>query len=398
MAWKSKNREISLWYVNITLYTLCRSGTGSCKIISKGLITIDKHNIMRAYLINFICKGTILVVALYSLGLQCPSVIAQDVHFSQFSQTPLLVNPALTGSFNGDNRAHLNYRNQWKSVGAPFTTYALSYDMTILKKKWDHSYLGVGFFALNDKAGDTQFSTTQLSLSVSGVVVVNKAHRISLGLQGGFVQRSLNSTVLQWGNQFDNGVYNPSLASGETGDLSPYSYGDFTAGISWNYQLSELLMTNAGAALYHLNKPTQNFATLSTERLYSKLVLHIDGHIGIKGTNWAFRPSFLFLNQGPSNEINFGTMIRYQIREGSKYTGYIKETALSLGGYYRNRDSFIPSIFLEVANIAVGISYDINISGLATVSKGRGGVEIALRYINPNPFKTSRSGSGPSFL
>ena len=91
-------------------------------------------------------------------------------------------------------------------------------------------------------------------------------------------------------------------------------------------------------------------------------------------------------------------MVRYQIIEGSKYTGNIKETALSLGGYYRNGDSFIPTILIEVANYALGISYDINVSGLAAVSKGRGGVEIALRFINPNPLKSSRSGSGPSFM
>lgn len=353
---------------------------------------------MKAYLIKFICQGPILGVALYCLGLQCQSVMAQDVHFSQFSQTPLLVNPALTGFFDGDIRVQLNYRNQWKSVGVPFTTYAISYDMAILKKKWDHSYLGLGFYALSDKAGDTQFGTTQFNLSVSGVVVVNEANKLSVGLQGGFAQRSLNSSVLEWGNQLENGVYDPSLATGESGDLNPYFYEDFSAGISWNYQLSERLMTNAGVAVYHLNKPVQKFAVSSVERLYSKLVVHLDGHIGIKSTNWAFRPSVLFLNQGPSNEINLGMMVRYQIVEGSKYTGHIKETALSLGGYYRNGDSFIPTILIEVANYALGISYDINVSGLATVSKGRGGIEISLRFINPNPLKSSRSGSGPSFM
>ena len=352
------------------------------------------HTMRRPYLINYLLLGLIL----YVVGFECQPVLAQDAHFSQFAQTPLLVNPALTGFFKGDNRAQLNYRNQWKSVGVPFTTYALSYDMVVLKKKWDASYLGVGFFAFNDKAGDTQFSSTQFNLSVSGIVALNKAHSVSAGLQGGFAQNSINSSALQWGNQFEDGIYDPSLASGETGDLSPYSYGDFSAGISWNYQLSEALMTNAGVALYHINRPSQEFATSSLERLYSKLVVHLNGHIGIKNTNWAFRPSVLFLNQGPSTEINFGSMVRYQLKEASKYTGHIKESALSLGGHYRNGDSLIPSILLEVANFSLGISYDINVSRLATVSRGRGGVEIALRYINPNPLKSSRLGSGPSFM
>ncbi|MBL4736275.1 MAG: PorP/SprF family type IX secretion system membrane protein [Flavobacteriales bacterium] len=324
------------------------------------------------------------------------TVPGQDIHFSQFSQTPLLVNPALTGLFNGDIRVHLNYKNQWKSVATPYKTYALSYDMSMLKKKWDHSYLGLGFFAFSDKAGDTEFGTTQFNLSLSGVVSLNDAHRISAGLQGGFAQKSMNTSALQWGNQFDQGTYDPSLAPAETSDFSPFTHGDFSAGLNWNFLVGEQTMTNAGVALFHVNKPQQEFVTLSSERLYSRLVVHLDGHIGIANSNWAFLPSILYLNQGPSTEINFGTMVRYQLREESKYTGYITESAVSLGGHYRNGDSFIPSILIEVANFALGISYDINVSGLNTVSNGRGGFEIVLRYINPNPLK--RVGSqGPSF-
>ena len=42
---------------------------------------------------------------------------------------------------------------------------------------------------------------------------------------------------------------------------------------------------------------------------------------------------------------------------------------------------------LEVANFAVGMSYDINVSSLKVASSGKGGFEISLRYTNPNPFE-----------
>ena len=308
-----------------------------------------------------------------------------------------MVNPALTGLFNGDIRAHLNYKNQWKSIGSPYKTYALSYDMSVMKKKWDKSFLGVGFFAFSDKAGDTEFQTTQFNLSVSGVVAVDESNTFSAGLQGGFAQKSLNSSSLQWSNQFDNGTFDASLASAETGAFSPFTYGDFSAGVNWHYLMNEQMVTNAGVAIYHANKPKQEFLTLSSEQLYTKMVLHADAHIGFGNDNFSLLPSILYLDQGPASELNFGTMIRYRLKEESRYTGYIKETALSLGGYYRNGDSFIPSVLLEVANFAVGISYDINVSGLTTASNGRGGVEISLRYVNPNPLKRGAS-KGPSFL
>ena len=80
-------------------------------------------------------------------------------------------------------------------------------------------------------------------------------------------------------------------------------------------------------------------------------------------------------------------MVRHTIKEESKYTGLLKETAILLGVYYRVGDAIIPSFMFEMANYAVGISYDINISSLTEASEGAGGFEISFRYITPNPFK-----------
>ena len=72
----------------------------------------------------------------------------------------------------------------------------------------------------------------------------------------------------------------------------------------------------------------------------------------------ALVPSALILLQGPTREINVGTMLRYTLKEGSKYTGLLKETAAYFGGYYRVGDAFIPSFMFEMANFTLGISYD----------------------------------------
>ena len=59
---------------------------------------------------------------------------AQDLHFSQVDQIPLLVNPALTGS-EAQIRAGINYRNQWKSLASPFQTMAAGFDARLQKNK-----------------------------------------------------------------------------------------------------------------------------------------------------------------------------------------------------------------------------------------------------------------------
>jgi len=58
---------------------------------------------------------------------------AQDIHFSQINETPLLINPANAG-LGCDMRAILNYRTQWSSVTTPYKTFAASYEVKLLKK------------------------------------------------------------------------------------------------------------------------------------------------------------------------------------------------------------------------------------------------------------------------
>ena len=53
-------------------------------------------------------------------------ITCQDIHFSQFNLAPLNLNPAMTGSFNGDYRFVGNLRNQWSSVTVPYKTFAFS--------------------------------------------------------------------------------------------------------------------------------------------------------------------------------------------------------------------------------------------------------------------------------
>src|ERR1700687_6448271 len=81
-------------------------------------------------------------------------VKAQDPHFSQFFSSPLTLNPALTGKFDGTLRVAGNYRNQWPAFNNVYTTYTVSVDMPILKNKLpDYDTWGLGILALKDQAG-----------------------------------------------------------------------------------------------------------------------------------------------------------------------------------------------------------------------------------------------------
>ena len=331
------------------------------------------------------------ILFIWIVGISTSLVYGQDIHFSQFYQTPLVTNPANTAVFNGDVRAIVNYRNQWANL-APFTTYGLSFDMGFLKKKSKNAYMGAGLTVFRDIAGDSKLSTTIVNLSVSSVITVNDHNDISAGIQGGFAQKSLAGSSFEWGSQYDGTGYNSTINSNEASTYEDYFYGDFSAGIKWVYSKttsanvvgSERFNVSMGFAVLHINAPKQEF---DLEKLHREFVTDVGLYIGLSGTSLSLIPSIIYMQQGPLKEINAGILIRYAIKEETRYTGLLKETAFFFGAYYRFGDAIIPTVMFEIANYAIGLSYDINVSGLKTASNGQGGFEISLRFINPNPFK-----------
>jgi hypothetical protein len=85
-------------------------------------------------------------------------------------------------------------------------------------------------------------------------------------------------------------------------------------------------------------------------------------------------------------------MVRYKLKQDSKFTGFEKGAAFSIGGHLRARDALALSVLYEFSQYSIGVSYDVNTSRLAPASNLRGGMEVSLRFVNPSPFK--RIGSG----
>ncbi|MFH1004633.1 MAG: PorP/SprF family type IX secretion system membrane protein [Bacteroidota bacterium] len=319
-------------------------------------------------------------------------VQSQDIHFSQFWMAPLLQNPALAGA-NYDLRAIVNYKNQWNTVASPYKTVNLSFDMKLNKKDAKKGFCAAGLNIFNDKAGDANMNTTQGNLSFGYHVILNDNSTLGGGLMAGLAQRSINYSNLQWANQYDGTKYNATLPSKEPEGNNNFSFTDFGGGILWTYNKGEEYMTEnnqikatAGIAVFHPHQPKYSFYNTPDEKIYMKTIVHANVLYGIKNTNFSLVPGFMFYKQGTANELFAGSMIRYTLQEQSKYTGYLKGAALSWGAYYRNKDAVVAIMMLEFSQYAIGVSYDVNVSGLKSASKGNGGIEISLRFVNPNPF------------
>lgn len=321
------------------------------------------------------------------------SSFAQDIHFSQFYMSPFTQNPAFTGAVYGMS-AQVNYKEQWKSVGTPYKTIAAAYDVSFQRKKKAKAFYAAGINFFSDKAGDSNMGTTQANLSGAAHVYMDRYTKIGAGLQIGYAQRSIDYTALQWGNQFDGQAYNPALSSRETNTSTAFAYPDVAAGVVWTYNNSagmrrvvenNDLKANVGMSVFHFSQPKYSFAG-NNEKLRMKFVLHADILLSVPFSNLGFVPGLMLYKQGAPSEILAGSLIRYKLKQKSKYTRDKSSSAFSIGGYYRAKDAATLAMLLEYSNYAVGMSYDINTSGLKTASTGRGGFELTIRYIAANPF------------
>jgi type IX secretion system PorP/SprF family membrane protein len=324
---------------------------------------------------------------LFAFGSLCISTsFAQDIHFSQFTETPQLLNPGATGVYNGYMRAIVNYKNQWMAMGKAFNTEAASFDIPLFDYNERRAHLGLGINFFNDRAGDSQFGLTQANLCIAGILPVSKGSSLSLGLSVGGAQHKANLAALSWGNQYNGTTFDPTINSNEGTPTNAFVYLDLGAGIYYEYfsgkatlDRNEAKRFAIGAAYYHLNQPEQRYFSV-TEKLYGKLVVTANGHFDKTGTKVSIRPSAMYVQQGPSSEITAGCALRFRIKNGTKITGFINESGISVGVSYRVNDAVIPQVYVELGDLAFGVSYDLNLSGYKVATRMNGGAEISLKY------------------
>ena len=123
------------------------------------------------------------------------------------------------------------------------------------------------------------------------------------------------------------------------------------------------------------------------------MTLHANMEFGKPNTNLTLIPSVLVNFQNKQLEAIIGSDFRYLLQEGSKYTGFVQEAAITIGAHYRYADAVIAKLMFEYSNYSVGFSYDINLSKLSAATNLRGGFEFALKFVTPSPFKNKLGAS-----
>lgn len=315
---------------------------------------------------------------------------AQDIHYSQFYQSDLNVNPALTGIFSADKRISASYRHQWYTVPVPYLTFSGAYDQKFYKGGNSKSFFSGGALFNYDQAADSRLTMAQLSLSGSWTYLLNQNNLLTGGLQLGGAQRSFSTDELQWDNQFNGVMFNEMLSSGE--NFPGTNFFLFNASIGANYRWQKSARTNidVGAAYLHLLSSDATFYRESLN-LAPRYTFHLQTSFQI-ASFLDLRLNGLAQFQAGASEYVPAAILRLYLNQKRG-----KEFALDLGAIARftpdQTDAYAPKIGLAFSRLEVSLSYDINVSDFQVATNRYGGPEIHVLFhiteVKPlNSFKT----------
>jgi type IX secretion system PorP/SprF family membrane protein len=314
------------------------------------------------------------------------SVQAQDAQFSQYANAPLYLNPALSAAENNLLLA-ANYRTQWSSVASPYVTSQVSGIYPLVKGKTRQRHWGgAGLSLMNDVAGpqgSLQKTSVNASLAYNFLLTPGGFQKISVGVQAGIIQTSLNYSQAQWGEQYNPVLgFDPSLVSTETGFSTSSLIPDTQVGVCWVYNPSfntrhSSISAKVGVSVSHLNQPNESLM----QGVSSRLPMLYKAHAGFSwqlNERVALSPSFLLLYQNQVQQYLPGLQVWYLINPSP--TGILGKCSLGLGGLYRNADAGITTFTIKTNRYTLGFSYDVNVSTLQPYSRSRGAYELALAY------------------
>ncbi len=315
----------------------------------------------------------------------CTISHTQDIHYSQFFNSPLNLNPALTGVFAGQQRVTANYKGQWASVPVDYSTFSVAYDRNFNEEADSTGFFSVGVLLNYDQAGAVDLNLLNVGLNASYSLKLNEKSLLSPGVQIAFNSRRYDFDKVATQNQW-NGDFRDINIPAEISQDEAISFVDLSVGLNYHRQTSYRDYLDIGVGFFHVAGPEQSFNKGNfTSSLNRKVSVY-----GISSFEVASKLDIL-LNALYSNQVTYEEIVLNA--QGKIYLNKNKERniALHLGLGYRVADAFYPMIAIQYQNIYASFNYDINISDFSHATGQQGGPELHFRYMIYNipkaPFK-----------
>ena len=299
--------------------------------------------------------------------------IGQDLHFSQYFNSPLLVNPANTGFIpEGDYRVGVNYRKQWANLGNPYKTFSAFADGQLFGDRMENGWIGIGGALLSDVAGTGNLTTTRAFGSIAYHQALGLASLLSVGFNVGWVNKKIDFSKLTFDNQWNGKFFDIEAPSNEPFITNQINYFTLQAGVNYAFYPNDNTYLNAGVSVSNINRPKESFfsSSLTDTRLDVRVTTFLNGSFRASDA-WIVNPNVYISKMSTAWEVVGGVNAQRRLNEDGS-------TQVIFGGYYRAGDAFIPLVGFQQSGIKLTFSYDATVSTLKNYNQSRGAYEFSL--------------------
>lgn len=320
-------------------------------------------------------KINLIKVAFILIFLSVSNLFAQDLHFSQYFNAPLLTNPANTG-FNPefDFRIGGNYRNQWANISNnPYKTMSIWADAQLLGNKFENAWLGVGGAFLQDVAGTGNLKSTRAYGSIAYHQLLDDNNVLSGGFNIGLTQKTIDIAKLSFNSQWNGKFFDISIPSSEAFTYSSVTYFTLQAGMNYAH-FGQKFYYNIGVSANNINKPNETF--FNRNNVYT----HVDPRYTVFANAsfkiqdlWIFNPNIYYSRISSANEVVVGGIMQRDL--SVEHNG---NTQILAGVYYRVGDAIIPMLGFTLGNTNFTFNYDATMSSLKNYNQSRGAYEVSV--------------------
>ena len=303
-------------------------------------------------------------------------VRAQDLHFSQYFNAPLLINPANTG-FNPDYDFRIggNYRNQWAAISNnPYKTMSVWADAQLFNNRFENGWVGIGGALLQDVAGTGNLTSTKAYGSIAYHQLLGFNSVLSGGFNVGFTQKRVDVSKLTFNNQWNGKFFETSIPSNEPFQFSSNTYFTIQAGLNYANFVNDNLYLNGGVSISNINRPRESFFAQGTndDRVDVRYTAFANASFKIQDV-WIANPNVYFSKVGTATELVLGMMLQRDL--SADKNGSLQ---LLAGAYYRQGDAIIPMIGFDIKNTKFTFNYDATFSTLKNFNQSRGAYEVSI--------------------
>ena len=309
----------------------------------------------------------------------------QDFHYTQYFMSPLGVNPALAGAYNGSYRINGIYRDQYRGAAIkPFGGFSLNVDAPVIRGIRKQDWVGVGLRMEQNKAGALGQKINLSGLGVAYHLALDKKQTriFTIGVQygtGGYTYNQLvngdTGASIVGGSLTEQDInFNTSGGGGGTGEpsVSGGSLSDLTVGLLYNVKNPK-----AGSDL-KIGISVEGILNPNRARRGQ------DGKgIGLQGLGtYEFSMSkrasltsgLYYYSSKKASAVVVNSIYNYKLKPGNKF---ILHGGLGL----RNVRAGLIYLGATISGIRVGLAYDLDIGASTPATNNHKSIELGVTYI-----------------